>query len=227
MATYREELSDLSARVVNARVVIKEQIIALLNKQIQRAIALCIPDFKRSIEEQLNADPAISQVRYTFCIGDEVFDPIDLKEKDLELRLEAFTSAVIAEMKALGWEDFRISARMERARFIPRLIGVRTYYAVKVALPITMSESDMKLLAGFGLDSMIAASKFIDRIKTGVLKPTEEPGAHFRRLAAEEGITAKQAAEDVEQVHTGQPPEYIKIDRKGANEHGNETTRKR
>jgi hypothetical protein len=226
MATYRDELLSLSIKVNTARDLIKEQIINLLNKQISRALTASMPNFKEDIEKQLDENPTRGSVNYTFCIGDEIFDVIDMREQDHELRLEAFTSAVITEIKALGWDDFRIKSRVERSRYIARLIGIRTYYAVEVSLPITMSTDDMDLLTQFGINSMIAASKFIDRIKTGVLKPTEEPGAHFRRLAEKAGVTPKEALEDVERIHTGQAPRYIKIE-KGANEHGSKNTRQR
>lgn len=212
---YRDSLAERVERLKTAKALIEGQMIDLLKDRIRKAVDKQIVVFKEDAEAALNENPNKTSIDDAFWICDDVFDPIDEKEENQELRLEALISVVFERLKDLGWEDFRYKAKTERARLFGRLLGIRTHYIVEVELPLSMSVMDMELLNKFGMNGMQSSKQFIDRIKTGVLRPSEDPTSRFTRMAKEAGVTPGQAHEDVERVHTGQSPKYIKIERNG------------
>lgn len=231
MATYHEELVEKLTRLQNARTSIRSEMCKAYAAVLKKPGDELIEEFKQDLESVLNNDPQADSFIAVYIVSDEVFDFLDVPEEDYSIKAEAIANVVEAKLAELGlsFMNVKITSSRLRTNWFSRMIkalligSFRSYYTITIECILLQKHLSGQLE---GHKTQDASKRFIGRIKDGTLRQRLEPGEVFRQMARENGVTTKQVAEDVERVHTGQTPKYIKIER-GANEHGNKSARQR
>lgn len=219
---YKEELRNKLQELRHSKIEVEKQMLDLYLKVIRKNEANLPALIKKSLEDALSKNNDLQEWEDKFCISDATFDVLwAAPDENSKLRHKAIQQYLEETLTAMDLTFLKRAVTVERFRknfftsMIAKLIGLRTTYCISLWT--------ISLQADLYDDSVQeAAERFIVRIKSGVLKPTEEPGAYFRRTAKENGFTPKQALENIERIHTGQDPKYIKIERK---QNGKQSTR--